>query len=447
MPYLNCTYASLWVSNATAFGINATTVGVINVTFAVPTIVLNLLVLNAFLRKKKLRKSSNIILLSLSLTDVLSGIFIQPLFAISVFNTLDYYPTEIRYPCWLVKGSGIGGYILACISLATISFISLERYIAIFHPYLYSRKVSSKVIVRTCIALWVIPTIVVLTIFLTEGHDLFFWINGIFIGFIYVWNISIYIRISRQVYRVRRELVRLHSRFSTEKTLASQSKVTQVAGSIIVALLLCYLPQIVASLLRIILRHRYLLEYVEYWTVTLALISPCLNPLFYCYYNSEIRKEVFFVLKYVQKEALHRRPASRIPKPAVVASNENRANSNSSNNLPAGCISSENAQENNLFTCAELGVQNAAFEPKFENIKENVSTDERQNVENIRILNLESVNIEEKSSLGVDVDNSVKSGAESNDNDGFQGDAECSAVDKCVEENEIAISDNISNQV
>ena len=240
---------------------------------------------------------SNILLLSLSLVDLLSGTVIQPVWIACLFSTLKY-PYD-NFPCGLVIVSGIIGYIVACISLVTVSFISLERYVAIFHPYVHTRRMNGCVLKRTCIILWVVPCPILLGLYFSESHELFFWFNGGFIVVIYIWNIGIYVRISIRVHKVRRQLLNLHRRFANERReLVTQSRGTRVAGAIIVALLVCYLPHVVESLLRIVLFKRFLFEYVEYWTCTMAFLSPCLNPLFYCYYNSEIRRGVGYMLKH-----------------------------------------------------------------------------------------------------------------------------------------------------
>ncbi|XP_057306495.1 histamine H2 receptor-like [Hydractinia symbiolongicarpus] len=293
---IQCPSVGLYYSETSSYQYNLLAVGLFNIFFSIPTFIFNFLILLTFIKQTNLRKLGNTILISLSLCDLLSGMIAQPVLVSLIAILLTKKPTEI--PCDLVTSSSVLGYTLACISLLTVSFISLERYLAIFHPFLYERSVTKRWLYTGCASIWVVSIVMMPALLLVKIlHVYFFWVNAILITFTYVWNTFIYVRITTRANELRREQRTLQSRFGAPKAPGcNQSKATKVAGSIILALLLCYLPQVAVSVWQLIKKSRFLYEYCEYWTMTFGLLNPGLNPIFYCYYNSQIRKELFLLL-------------------------------------------------------------------------------------------------------------------------------------------------------
>lgn len=303
-----CQYSTLYFTNTDAFRINSLVVGFVNILASVPTILLNFLVCVAFARKPSLRRNGNKVLFSLSVSDFLSGTLIQPM--VSCMMIIGYVKHPIKIPCAIIHMASICGHTLACVSLLTVSFISLERYLAIFHPFVYNRRITSRFLYIVCAILWSISIVLVFTCIFLNLNIAFFWTNTIIIGFSYFWNIFVYIRIMAKVKRVQKEVNKMRQRFAGggagenhANTNEKQSKGTQVAGAIIISLLIAYLPQVIISIWRSFPYYeRFIDYYLEYWSMTLALINPCLNPVFYCYYNSDIRKEVYSLLRLKYKE-------------------------------------------------------------------------------------------------------------------------------------------------
>ena len=137
-----CPYTNLYFTEGSAFKLNAIIVAVINLLTAIPTILLNVLVCIAFARKATLRRNGNKVLFSLSLSDLLSGLLIQPVTGCMLIIGAIKHPLNI--PCEMITFVSWCGHTLACVSLLTVSLISLERYLAIFHPYVYNRRISAR---------------------------------------------------------------------------------------------------------------------------------------------------------------------------------------------------------------------------------------------------------------------------------------------------------------
>ena len=293
---LPCNYATLVFVNENAFRINTTVVAIFNLFASLPTIVLNSLVLMAMYKKSSLCKCNNKILSSLALSDFLSGLLVQT--TISAILLISNVKTPLDVPCTLLVFTSCVGYILACVSLLTVSLVSWERYTAIFHPYLYNRHVSSRFLFVMCTFVWSISIAVIFLLYFLGKHEAFFWTNAVLITFSYVWNIYVYIQIMRQVNKIQKEMQKRSERLGAGKnTAANHSKGMRLAASVILILLTSYFPQIILSIWRMMPDYPLFVDgYLEYWSMTIGPFASCLNPWVYCYYNSEIRKEVLKIL-------------------------------------------------------------------------------------------------------------------------------------------------------
>ena len=299
---LDCRHASLYFGNTPSFEASAVTVATILSIMSVPTIMSNLLVCIAFIKRKTLRIGGNKVLLSLALSDFLCGAIVQPLLAITIYIVIFKSPSKC--PCWLIVTMGITGYTLACVSLLTVAFVSLERYIAIFYPFQATQTMTPKVVYTSCVAVWLFSILLINGVLFLNLARAFYWINATMIAFTYIWNCFVYARITRQARKLRRKLAVRQSMFLNETLKVRKSRGTQIAGSIIIALLVCYLPQVIVSLLKLITRAYFVTEYLEYWAMTFGLANSMLNPLLYCYYNTEIRNELLRLVGFRRKPKL-----------------------------------------------------------------------------------------------------------------------------------------------
>ena len=304
---LECEISTLVFVNTATFDVNTSIVGVLNALSAPPTIILNALILAAMYHKTSLRKTSNTVLGSLAVSDLLSGLLVQPSIATILFISNVWLPVDI--PCELIAFASVTGYTLACISLLTVSLVSFERYMAIFHPFIHSRYVSARALFTACLCIWIISFAAIFSMYFTSRqHAVFFIVNSIVIAFTYIWNIYVYIKIMVQVKQIHGEhaqrvkslhmnsIVDNHKPSTQSHDILNRkrcSKGMRLAAMVIMVLLLCYFPQIVLSVWRIIPNYPLFVDgHLEYWSMTIGPLAACVNPWIYCYYNSEFKKEV-----------------------------------------------------------------------------------------------------------------------------------------------------------
>ena len=119
----------------------------------------NLYIFGLFLRKKQLRKKSNLFLISLCLSDLLVGIFGLPLtilyFKARINLTLSRF-SEFAILATLADASYVMNGLLSCLNLFCVIG---DRYLLLYHPFIYQTVVSKKKILGIIISLWMVSVI------------------------------------------------------------------------------------------------------------------------------------------------------------------------------------------------------------------------------------------------------------------------------------------------
>ncbi|XP_074554512.1 trace amine-associated receptor 8a-like [Halichoeres trimaculatus] len=113
---------------------------------AVLTVVLNLLVIISISHFKQLHTPTNLLLLSLAVSDLLVGLLGMPLYTVRFIET-----------CWLLGDflcalSHIFGYTITSASVGNMVLISIDRHVAICYPLQYSNQITrSRVELCVCL--------------------------------------------------------------------------------------------------------------------------------------------------------------------------------------------------------------------------------------------------------------------------------------------------------
>ena len=297
-----CRYVSLYYEDSVPFTRNLLTIGITNAIFTVASVCLNFLVLIAFIKGRSSLGISCKILFGLCVADLLTGLLVQPSFTVIFFRV--HVAGDKEFPCELLIVSSIIAYILVGVSLLTISFVSLERYLAIFRPFLHQRLFTKRFTIVVCMIIWLFCSTVNLFCFLMGFQMIFFVLNAVIIAVSYAWNSLIYFRILRKVRQIAAEETSLQNRFDIKVAdRHTESKANRTVGFVILSLLICYSAQVVVAMSKLIFgRNRIMNNYVEYWAYTLGLTNGTLNPVVYCYFNSEIRNEVLKLIGLAVKD-------------------------------------------------------------------------------------------------------------------------------------------------
>lgn len=281
---------------------------VVNGLFCPVTVVGNLLVFAAVLRKAELRNVANTSILCLAFTDLMVGFFVQPSYII--YQASKLIAAQGNFPCDQLLIYSFSGVTCICMSFLTLIFISLERYLAVFYPYRYIEKVNSKRVVAVAAIVWGISIAILLAVRFSFGinsNEETAVISLIIITNFVVTSV-VYIKVFRLVKRcnaqVNAEMSRntltseneSHSQMHSNSREAKASKtVAFVAGT----LFLCFMPTLCATIVdQAGLARKDMLYHVIYPIAeTAVLLNSCINPVIYVWRSHGIRRSLFELLR------------------------------------------------------------------------------------------------------------------------------------------------------
>ncbi|CAH3138711.1 unnamed protein product [Pocillopora meandrina] len=197
---------------------------------SMPVIILmNALVVAAVKTTPRLRTNYNFLLACLAGTDLLVGIVVQPSFIAVQINVLR--GISLEQFCQHEKEFSYFAIIPILSSFYHLTLISVERFVAIKHPYRYTTVCTNRCLITAVAISWV----------MTSFRVCFSMFNFFVIIFC---HISVYFVSRRHECRIRSEQVSLQA----AADFAKEKKALKTTRIIILTLLLCILPPSVYGL-------------------------------------------------------------------------------------------------------------------------------------------------------------------------------------------------------
>ncbi|XP_069748109.1 P2Y purinoceptor 8-like [Narcine bancroftii] len=253
-----------------------------------------------------------IFIINLAITDLLLGFFL---------------PFQIAYH--LSHSNWIFGRVLCTFvttlfyanmysSILTMTFISIERYVAVVYPILYNTKWKRKYAVIACLGIWVTLLLVLLPF---EYSDLTFHVHelkittcfdilkksmfpdqrtwGLFLFTLFVLLFLIPFTITIVCYT----LVIWKLSQSTLRTEEKKKKrAVNLAATVLLVFITCFAPSNITLLIHIILRLVYDKGcYTAYkLTLPLSCLNSCLNPFIFCFASTHFQERVYRLINWRQ---------------------------------------------------------------------------------------------------------------------------------------------------
>ena len=256
------------------------------------TILTNTLVLFAFYKLSYYRTNHYKFLITLSITDLLSGLIPLPIIVYD-FSLLAQQVND----CDLSTATRLIGYELIFISVTTIVLINGEQYIKIVRPYFQCDWKPWKIF----LALFTIWTIFLIIVILS----LYVYEDVMFKGFKFACSVAIIvvfiimcftqIQINRQVNLMATREVSNGSTRKKPKEKSEASKMTlrtsRMAKSILIAFGVCFSPVILVSVTQMLYPDYtiFISTYLRSWSYYITYLNPFLDPLIYCIRMKSIR--------------------------------------------------------------------------------------------------------------------------------------------------------------
>ncbi|XP_078354483.1 melanocyte-stimulating hormone receptor-like [Oculina patagonica] len=269
---------------------------VFNVPLSLVSILANAVVLTAIWRTPSLHSPAILLLSNLALTDMAVGLLAQPLL---IFNHLVKWRSRFAgiYP--ITRDIyNIMGFWLCGASFFSVTAISVDRTIALKYHLRYNSLVTFK---RT--------GLVIADIWLVSGFvsSMKLWKSSVFypsIALIIVVCLFTSFIAYFKVYRiVRRHQAQIHAQIQVISVNGeNHARLKRLRRSAVNTFyvyslfLFCYLPYLAVVVTGIFIPNAYGLIKGYGVTATVVNLNSALNPLFYCWHLSEIRRAVKQIL-------------------------------------------------------------------------------------------------------------------------------------------------------
>jgi len=271
-----------------------------NAFFAVLAILGNSVIITAFYRSESLRTPSNLLLLGLSFCDLFVGLVTQPLFvaetALVAANSGVACTFKDLYVIFL--------FLFSSASMLHVCLISVERSIAIVHPFKHHHFITKKKVLLVFVVFWI--SWALLTIFTRREHGggLIGYSRMAFVIFsalvVLVINIRLWIEARRHsaiIGLVQNSLQSYSTSESSEnrgaRAMSKTARDTKAAKTVVLIIgimTLCNLPLIATFTARRFYRVRGRVVTLLWFAAnTIVLLTSVLNPVIYFWRRREFR--------------------------------------------------------------------------------------------------------------------------------------------------------------
>ena len=263
---------------------------IFNIFLAITAALGNTLIFLALGRNSCLHAPSRLLIRCLTFTDLCVGLISQPLAALHAVSILTKHAAIFRFT---VVSSYITSSILSGVSLFVLTFISIDRLLALSLGVRYRQTVTTKRVRIFVIIIWTVNLANAIIRFL--GNRFVFYILCLAgILFCVVVSTVCYVKICRtlraQSVKVRTSVSQGKPNESSQLHVERYKKTVSSALWVHFTLLACYLPYSVVSGLKAITGDTFAVA--EGFTATLVFFNSSVNPVLYCWRMREVRQAV-----------------------------------------------------------------------------------------------------------------------------------------------------------
>ena len=273
-------------------------ISIVNGLLSPVAVLTNLLILLALWKTLSLQSASNIFVASLALADLCVGLFLQPML---VFINRTARHVSSQAFCVVFQFHMFLAYLFTALSLGTLTYLSIERSIALHWHLRYYEIVTTKKVSITVIQLWVFQFVMSTIIWFAIGSysilaalsvtGALCCILVICCTYINMWRI------------VRRHHKRIQSDQSTthgQNALNMLKYKAKTYTSLIILELfaLCYFPYLCFEVARLIRRRHHFIDIANYSILeTVVFVNSSLNPIIYFWRIKDLRRAAWNSLK------------------------------------------------------------------------------------------------------------------------------------------------------
>lgn len=272
--------------------------GIVNAVLSPVTVFANFLILLSLWKTSSLRRPSNILIASLALADLCVGLFLQPTLVLMNIGARHISTTAL---CVLFQSHVFLAFHFTALSLGTLTYLSLERLIALTWHLRYYELVTKKKVVFVVIQLWVFQAVMSVITWFAIGRYFIptaLSVAGAF-GCILVICCS-YVNICKIVRQHWRRIQNDRSASQEQNSLDMLRYKAKTCTSLLILKLfaLCYFPYLCAEIRRLSRMEHDSIDIVEFSLLeTFVFVNSSLNPVIYFWRVKDLRRAAWNALK------------------------------------------------------------------------------------------------------------------------------------------------------
>ena len=284
------TQPAIFQSKSLSFYNSFIALSVLNIFLAITATLGNTLIFLALGRNSSLHAPSRLLIRCLTFTDLCVGLISQPLASLHAVSILTKHLAIFRFT---VVSTYITSSILSGVSLFVLTFISIDRLLALSLGVRYRQTVTTKRVRVFVLIIWAV-NIANATIRFLGHRFVFYTFNLVSILLCLVISTFCYGKICCtlrvQSKKVRASVSEGKPNESSQLHVVRYKKTVSSALWVHFTLLACYLPYSVVSGLKVITGDTFAVA--QGFTATLIFFNSSVNPVLYCWRIREVRQAV-----------------------------------------------------------------------------------------------------------------------------------------------------------
>ncbi|XP_032225021.1 histamine H2 receptor [Nematostella vectensis] len=251
-----------------------------------PTIILNVLLMRAMSRSPVLRKPSTLLLYSVSASDLLLGLIVQPGY---IAKKIGEFTDNFQIYCKSGILTYTMGNLLVGVSFLNLTAISFDRLLIVTSGLRYPRNVTMLRVVIVIASIWVLMASISASQFIITRTTAF-TLAALLIGSSVAITTICYILAVRKINQHKTSKIFVNSSETQRvSNVARYKKSTQTMLLVFVVFLLCYTPYLVVITTAAIIGETADVWSAEAICTVLVYSNSCLNPTILFFRMREIR--------------------------------------------------------------------------------------------------------------------------------------------------------------
>lgn len=258
----------------------------------------NVLILVALYKVTSISPPTKILFVSLAVTDLLTGLILQPLLVVHAIITSVIISTNLSY--FSEQVNSVLGFILTTLSILTSTAISVDRLLALVLGLVYRNVVTLRRVRVIVICIWLLSCMLGGWRCTTVAADLAKLVFLVVVGLCFIASIASYIKIYSLLFRHRRQV---HGHFkraqqqSNRTAQLNEARFKKTVSSIAwiqFTLILLFIPCIVVAILWInkIIPSGIPGAILFRVSFSVFYLNSSLNPILYVWKIREVKKIV-----------------------------------------------------------------------------------------------------------------------------------------------------------